>query len=237
MPTFKTKEDVSKWLESQIEKAESGEFFVKSLQETEEELSKSREGFHKSVAERKKDKERREAAEKQVSDLTAEQEKLKSELEGLKSLTGKDGQEALANLNKEKSDLLLKHNALLAENRDLQQKVAAIPTLEQRTAELQGTINRNKILSELRTVAGKLKVPASVVDTDLQLYADQFEITEEGQIFTKGDTPKTVDNALAEMQKSREHWQPPSNGAGGAPGNTGTEQSVSLSNMFGFEKK
>jgi hypothetical protein len=50
---------------------------------------------------------------------------LKSELEGLKSLTGKDGQEALTNLNKEKSDLLLKYNALLAENRNRCRKTAA----------------------------------------------------------------------------------------------------------------
>jgi chromosome segregation ATPase len=230
---FKTKEELTKWLADNISTDEGGEFYLKPLDEVETNYEAAKRGNAATIKDSKKFEERAKKAETDLQTFKADLERVNTELTGLKAITGGDAQKALQDLNKEKSDLTMKLNAILAENNDLQKKVAGISELEQRANELQGTINRNKILSEMRTAAGKLKIPNTVIDTDLELYVDRFDIDDTGKVFSKGDVPKTVDNALAEFQKARPHWIEPSQGTGAkSAGQTGTGGGKTLADIF-----
>jgi len=229
MPKFKTKEELTKWCQENIANTDDGEFVLKPLEEAEEQHEAARRGNASIISDSKKFKERATKSEAEVEKLKTDIEKITTELNGLKSITGGDAQKTLQELNQKNSELTLKMNSLLAENNDLQKKTALISDLEQKTANLQGTINRNKILSEMRTVAAKIKVPQSVIDNDLELYVDQFDVDESGKIFSKGDVPKTVENCMADFQKSRPHWMPTSEGAGASPGSKSqSNQNVSF---------
>jgi hypothetical protein len=80
---------------------------------------------------------------------------------------------------------------------------------------LQGELNARNLLDQLTLAARELKIPESVVSTDLKLYANAF-LLQEGKAMAS-DGKKTAKEALSEMQKTRPHWQPISQGAGNTP--------------------
>jgi chromosome segregation ATPase len=233
---FKSVEDAVTWIKDNLNliKLEgSEEFSIKETVDAENALSKKVTDFDKEITEKKKLKERAHTAETKLKEAEAALESVNTELAGLKDIKGGGAEETLQKLNKEKADLVTKINALEVEKRDLQKQVEELPTLKTQIENFKEQNNRSKILETLRKTAAEKKVPQHIIDQDFErLVVPDFTIDENGQIWTKDPTPKSVENYIAEKQKERPHWQPPSQGANAQPGKTNTTAPVNIAGLF-----
>lgn len=108
--------------------------------------------------------------------------------------------------------------------RTLQAKMETIPQLEERNSLLEQQLNNlnnevknRKISDALRKEAIAAKVPQMVIDSpDFLLLVSQFEMTDHGEILTRGENPKSVRAFIADRQKTTPYWNAPtiSSGAG-----------------------
>ena len=227
MKTFKTVEELIEFVsdKANIETLDSGEVTLKDWIE----LGNSAEKFKKDHGLALKDKEtlkrQKEEANKKVAELTEQLETTKTELAGLQDIHASGDKEALQKLNKEKSEWIAKFNAEVSKNKALEQQVAVIPDLEKKVEGFQIASNYARIVDAVKKAAVQRKVPQHIVDDpDFErIVRDDFTIDETGNIFSKGDSPQSVDNYIAAKQKEKIHWNPVS--AGG----TGGDQMKSIS--------
>ena len=97
--------------------------------------------------------------------------------------------------------------AVKAKNVLLERQVATIPDLKRKVNEW----NSSRTLEAVKKAAIQRKVPQNIIDDPIffeRVVVDEFTIDDMGNIFTKGDYPKTVDNFIVAMQKDRPHWMP-----------------------------
>lgn len=88
--------------------------------------------------------------------------------------------------------------------------------------ELSGKIKRSTLESELTKAANAIKVRGEAIE-DVLRYQDLFEVTEDGKVVTKADIKGVSPGLdpqgwLSEMQQTRPHWWPESQGGGGRNG-------------------
>ena len=217
MKSFKTVEELIEFVSdpANIETLDSGEVTLKDWIE----LGNSAEKFKKDHGLALKDKEtlkrQKEEANKKLAELTEQLEMTKTELEGLQEIHSGNDREALQKLNKQLSEKTRELNSVIAEKRELEKQVADVPELKKQIETFQMASNRSLIVEAARKAAGQLKVPQYIIDDpDFErIVADDFTIDESGGIFSKGDSPQSVENYIATKQKEKPHWNPTSQGA------------------------
>ena len=218
MKTFKTIEEMIEFVNDSknIETLESGEITLKDWIELGNLLEKYKKDYGQATNEKKTLRSKNEEFAKQVTELTAERDSLNSELTGLKELHSGNDKEALQKLNKQLSESNAKYNAEVAKSRELTKELADKPELLKQIEGYKTASNRSRILEEARKVMAQRKVPQNIIDDAdyARCIADDFIIDDAGNIFTKGDTPQSMDNYVAAQQKEKLHWNPSSQGAG-----------------------
>ncbi len=92
-----------------------------------------------------------------------------------------------------------------------------IPDLEKQIEGYKAASNRARIWEAVKKAAVARKVPQHIIDdSDIErVVVDDFIIDEAGNIFSKGDSPQSVDNYIAAKQKEKPHWMPASHGGAG----------------------
>jgi len=208
MKTFKTIEEIIEYVSDKenIETLENGEVILKEWNDDAKALEKFKKDQGQATSERKALRGKNEELTKQVTELTEQLQSLGTEIAGLKEINNSGGdKDTVQKLVKDNSELQTKYNASEAENRDLKAKV---PNLEKRIENYQETIHRSLILEAARKAAVVRKVPQNIIDDpDFEtIVVNAFSIDDMGNIFTKGDTPQTVDSYIAAKQKDRTHW-------------------------------
>jgi hypothetical protein len=165
-----------------------------------------------------------------------------NELAGLKEVHTGGEKEALQKLNKEKSELLAKHNTAESKIRDLEKQISEIPELQKRIESYKEASNRSRILEAVKKAAVQRKVPQHIMDDDYfeRVVVEDFTVDEAGNIFSKGDSPQSVDNYIAAKQKDKPHWMPVSQGGSGgeqmrpiSEGGTVSDDLVAVAALFG----
>ena len=94
--------------------------------------------------------------------------------------------------------------------------------LSAKTAEitaLRSELTQRQVLDELKTTARNLRIPASVIDFDLQNYLPDF-VLKDGRAVLRSNETMDAAAVLRQLQSQRQHWQPSSMGAGIDAGNT-----------------
>jgi len=197
-----------------IETFESGEVTLKDWIDLGTSAEKYKKDHKLALDDKRKLQGKIEEGTKKTAELTEQLDSANNELAGLKELLGGDGKEALQKLNKEKSDLLGKYNTAEAKIRDLEKQVTQIPELEKQVEGYKTASNRSQILDAVKKAAAQRKVPQHIIDDPhfARVVTEDFAIDETGNIFTKGDSPQSVDNYIAEQQKDKPHWMPTSQG-------------------------
>jgi len=198
-----------------IEVLESGEVILKEWNEDAKALEKLKKDHGSAMSDRKSLKSKNEELSKKVTELTEQLSSVGNELAGLKEVHSGSDKDALQKIIKEKSDLQTKYNTIEAEHREMK---LAIPELEKQVENYKTESNRSRILDAVKKAAVTRKIPQNIIDDPIyfeKVVVDEFVIDEMGNIFTKGDTPQTVDNYLVAMQKERPHWMPLSQGGTG----------------------
>ena len=215
--TFKTVEELIEFVSDQanIKTLDSGEVTLKDWIEIGSALEKLKKDNKTSLEEKLKLKNQREALDKQIAELTEQLETTKTELAGLQDIHKGNDKEALQKLNKQLSETTRELNTAVAQKRELEKQVAEVPELKKQIETFQMASNRSRIVAEARKAAGQLKVPQHIIDDpDFErIVADDFTIDESGGIFSKGDSPQSVENYIAARQKEKPHWNPTSRGA------------------------
>jgi len=241
MKTFKTIEEMIGYVSDKenIETLENGEVTLKDWNEDSKSLEKFKKDQGQATNERKALRGKNEELTKQVTELTEQLQSLGTEIAGLKEVNNSGDKDALQKLVKDNSELQTKYNASEAENRDLKVKV---PNLEKRIENYQETIHRSLILEAARKAAVIRKVPQNIIDDpDFEtIVVNAFSVDDMGNIFTKGDTPQTVDSYIASKQKDRTHWMPLSqSGTGNDPlrpasgGGMVSDEQAAIAALFG----
>jgi chromosome segregation ATPase len=151
---------------------------------------------------------------KEVAELKGQLNSANNELAGLKEVHSGGDKDAVQKVIKEKSDLQTKFNTIEAEHRDMKTR---IPELEKQVESYKEASNRSRILDAARKAAVQRKVPQNIIDDpDFEtIVVNAFTVDDMGNIYTKGDTPQTVDNYIVAKQKDRTHWMPLSQGGTG----------------------
>jgi len=244
MKTFKTIEELIEFVSNQdnIEKLENDEITLKDWHDDVKALEKSKKDHGQSTTVQKTLRGQKEELTKKVDELTKQLDSANNELAGLKEVHTGGDKDSLQKLIKEKSELLTKHNAVEAENRDLRKQVATIPDLEKQIDAYKEASNRSRILEAAKKAAVARKVPQNIIDDpDFEtIVVSAFNIYDMGNIFTKGDSPQSVDNYIAAKQKDRPHWMPISQGGSGndpmrpmSEGGTISDDLAAVAALFG----
>lgn len=112
-----------------------------------------------------------------------------------------------------------KYNASELAKKDLEKYVPEVAELKKAVEGYKAANNRSLIVSAVKKAAAARKVPQHIIDdTDFErIVADDFTIDETGNIFSKGDTPQSVDNYVAAKQREKIHWNPTTTVAGEEP--------------------
>jgi len=87
------------------------------------------------------------------------------------------------------------------------------PQLLETVNRLRAELNQRVMTDKLTSIARDLKIPESVIVTDLALFADRF-VLQDGVPVLASDPTKTAKATLAALQEERLHWQPTSQGGG-----------------------
>jgi chromosome segregation ATPase len=219
MKTFKTIEEIIEYISDKenIATLESGEITLKEWVELGKSTEKYKKDHEQVVTDRKALRGKNDELTKKVAELTEQLNSVSNELMGLKEVhTGSD-KDALQKLNKANSELIGKLNAAESKNCDYEKQVSRIPELEKQVESYKAASNRSRILEAVRKVAAQRKVPQQFIDdSDFErLVVEDFIIDEQGNIFSKGDSPQSVDNYIASKQKEKHHWMPTSQGGSG----------------------
>ena len=167
-------------------------------------------------------------------------DKVNNELAGLKAVQTGGEKEELQKLNKEKSEWIAKCNASESKVKDLEKQVLVIQDLERQVESYKEASNRAIILEAVRKAAIQRNVPSHIVDdSDFErIVVDDFIIDENGNIFTKGSSPKSVDNYIVAKQKEKIHWTKPTTVVGNEPmraisdGGTIPDSQMALAGLF-----
>ena len=217
MKTFKTIEEFMEYVSDQenIETLDNGEMTLKDWMEDSKALEKFKKDHGQATNERKALRGKNEELTKQVTELKEQLNSASNELTGLKEVHSGGDKDAVQKLIKEKSELQTKLNAIEVEHRDMKTR---IPELEKQVESYKAASNRSRILDAVKKAAVARKIPQNIIDDPIyfeKVVVDEFFIDEMGNIFTKGDTPQTVDSYLVAMQKERPHWMPLSQGGTG----------------------
>ncbi len=197
--------------------ADRGRFVLKDLMEYDQRLSKKTDDHKKSISEKESLTQRAKKAESEIAKLA---EVIKGHENTIEKLQQPGETDAKIQM------LTAENNRVLSENRELKAKMEAHEqlgaeheTLKSEYAGLLGTVTERKIYDALREAALANKVPQSFIDSpDFRLHVNQFEVTQDGDIITKGDKPKTMNGYIQERQKTSPHWVTPTSGAGAKPG-------------------
>jgi len=220
MKSFKTVEELIAYFsdEANIATLDSGEFTLKDWFDLSNSEGKYKKNYDLALKDKRTLQSQKGELEKQVAELTEQLDSTNSELAGLKEVHQSGDKEAIQKLNKEKSELIAKVNASESKLRDVEKQIAQIPELEKQIDGYKTASNRSRILDAVRKAAVLRKVPQHIIeDTDFErIVVDDFIIDETGHIFTKGESPQSVDNYIAAKQKEKPHWTPPSQGGAGA---------------------
>jgi len=110
--------------------------------------------------------------------------------------------------------------------RDLDAARKATDAEKAQVAALNGAIVSSKIQGTLRDAAVGSKVIATAIDDAVMNGVNVFEVTEDGRILTKDNTPGvtpglTPTEWLKDMQEKKPHWWPASQGGGSGGGRGG----------------
>ena len=198
-----------------IEILESGEVLLNDWHDDAKALEKLKKDHGSATSERKTLRGENEKLTKKVAELTDQLNSASNELAGLKEVHSGGDKDAVQKMIKEKSDLQTKYNAIESEHRDMK---ARIPELEKQVESYKAASNRSRILEAVKKAATVRKVPQNIIDDPVffeKVVVDEFDIDESGNIFSKGESPQSVDNYIAAMQKDRPHWMPISQGGTG----------------------
>ena len=197
-----------------IETLESGEVILKEWNEDAKALEKIKKDHGSAVNERKSLRGKNEELTKQVAEFKEKLDSANNELAGLKEVHSGGDKDAVQKVNKEKSELQTRFNAIELEHREMKTR---IPELEKQVESYKAASNRSRILEAAKKAAVAYKVPQNIIDDpDFDIIiADAFTIDDLGNIFTKGDDQLTVDSYIASKQKDRPHWMPISQGGTG----------------------
>lgn len=114
--------------------------------------------------------------------------------------------------------------------RQLREQTAAVTTLTQERDTFRDALYRRDMVDEVRSVATEMKVQQTAI-ADVELFAQMaMERQEDGTYVSKSGIPGvtaglTFKDLLKDMQKTRPHWWPASQGggAGGAGGGAGSD--------------
>jgi hypothetical protein len=85
-----------------------------------------------------------------------------------------------------------------------------VPTfdeLREQVDRLQSELNQRKIVDSLTAIARELRIPESIIEHDLFMFAERF-VLQDGKPVSISDTKKSAKEVLADLQKTRPHWQP-----------------------------
>jgi len=220
MKTFKTIEELIEFVSDKenIATLESGEITLKEWVELGKSVEKYKKDQGQSANDKKALRTQAEELTKKVAELNGQLDSVNNELAGLKEVHTGGDKEALQKLNKEKSDLLAKQNAAEFRIRELEKQNAEIPDLQKRIESYKEASNRSRIVAAAKKAAAARKVPQYIIDDrDFErIVADDFTIDEAGNIFSKEDSPQSMENYIAARQKDKPHWMPVSqSGSGG----------------------
>jgi len=220
MKTFKTIEEIIEFIKdnANIEKLDSGEITLKEWIEDHKSLEKYKKDYGAATKDKESLRKQKAEFDKTVSELKEQLDSVNAELAGLKEVHTGGDKEALQKLNKEKSELLTQKNTLEAKIRDYEKRDSVIPDLEKQIEGYKAASNRARIWEAMKKAAIARKVPQHIVDdSDTErIVVDDFIIDEAGNIFSKGDSPQSVDNYIAAKQKEKPHWMPTSHGGAGS---------------------
>jgi len=215
--TFKTVEELIEFVSDQenIKALDSGEVTLKDWIELGNSAEKYKKDYGLATNDKKSLRKKQEEAEKQIAELMEQLETTKTELAGLQDIHKGNDKEALQKLNKQLSETTRELNSMVAKNRELEKQVTEVPDLKKQIETFQVASNRSRIVAEAKKAAGQLKVPQHIIDDpDFErIVADDFTIDESDGIFSKGDSPQSVENYIAARQKEKPHWNPTSRGA------------------------
>jgi len=219
MKSFKSVEELVDWVNKNIETLDNGEVTIKDWVELGNFAEKYKRDHDLALKDKEALKKQKAELTKQNAELKEQLESLNNELSGLKEVHTSGDKEALQKLIKEKSELLTQKNVVEAKMRDLEKQVSTIPDLEKQIEEHKAASNRSRILEAVKKAAVTRKVPQHIIDDDYfeRVVVEDFTIDETGNIFSKGDSPQSVDNYIAAQQKEKPHWTAATVGAGAEP--------------------
>jgi ribosome-binding ATPase YchF (GTP1/OBG family) len=243
MKTFKSLEELIEFVGNQenIETLESGEVILKEWNEDAKALEKFKKEHGAATTDQKALRSQKDELAKKVTELTEQLDSVNNELTGLKEVHSGSDKEALQKLIKEKSDLLTKQNVAESKIRDLEKQVSLIPDLEKQVESYKAASNRSRIFDAVKKAAVARKVPQNIIDDPdfEEIAVNAFIIDDMGNIFTKGDSPQSVDSYILAKQKDRPHWMPVSQGGSGSDpirpmsgGGTVSDELAAIASLF-----
>ena len=242
MKIFKTLDELMEYVSNHenIEILESGEVMIKDWNDDAKALEKFKKDHGLVTSDRKVLRGKNEELTKKVAELTEQMNSVNNELAGLKEVHSGGDKDVVQKMIKEKSDLQTKYNAIEVEYKDMKTR---IPDLEKQVENFKTANNRSRILDAVKKAAVIRKVPQTIIDDPIffeKVVVEEFTIDDVGNIFTKGDTPQTVDNFIVAIQKDRPHWMPISQGGSGSDpirpvsgGGMVTDEQAAIAALFG----
>jgi hypothetical protein len=202
MKTFKTIEDLVGFVNNpeNIETLNNGEITLKDWSEDFRALKKYWKEREQTASDRKAWESQREEFSRRTAEIQERLDSSLDELTRIKEIHSGDDKEVNLRLN---ADLTTAKSKILL----LEKENAKIPGLQKKVDEW----NASRILEAVKRAAVARKVPQYVIDDPIffeQVVVDDFTIDDMGNIYTKGDSPLTVDAYIATKQKDRPHWMP-----------------------------
>jgi hypothetical protein len=209
MKTFRTTEELVDFVNNpeNIETLNTGEITLKDWSEDFRALQKYWKEREQTASDRKAWESQREESSRRVAEMQERLDSSLDELTRLKEIHCGDDKEVNLRLN---ADLTAARAKILL----MEKQNARIPGLQKKVDEW----NASRILEAVKRAAVARKVPQYIIDDPIffeQVVVDDFIIDDDGNIYTKGDSPLTADAYIATKQKDRPHWMPrPQEGTG-----------------------
>jgi len=85
--------------------------------------------------------------------------------------------------------------------------LSQLSNLQAQNNALQTELNEKRILEHVVAVARSLRMPETVIATDLPRYLPDF-VMKDGKVVARLDETQDATNVLKTLQKQRPHWQP-----------------------------